>query len=263
MEDEKLVPYKNRGFFQRLFGGNSKLDAITLENFFKSMKKEEVRDIVPEDFVQDWIVPELGASHYINYLVDADYKVEYTSEKNGTNRSIEFEQETLLDYDMSYPVTHCSIKENGQYTKATTFLGTELLQVILAARINHGEEAYADLMEAALDRLPRALDVGASLESNLSQIRNKMVVMRLMKKDKNFKQARKEFDKLSSEKARYDKTKRSADILNQKRFENEQTEQNDFISSLREVPSPQLQTQQNTPKSMAEHTTEPKGPDLE
>lgn len=239
---------------QRLLLRKKEVSTERLDALYERIRKDpkctaefNMQGKTPARFVSDFIDVATYATDFdfdkIKYIIQHEYTDRY-----GKKCKLVLEQGYVADYEILYPVTRFTICKDGNVVKKSAlgsnfFRGTEIVPMMECARLMHGEDAYAYLMEFMVEKMETLRDCPADIYYEKIHEKNKSKLMRFLRTDKMGRQVIREYKKLMKEKIAYDKYKKTADIAN-----DEQKKEFDSYVVLSD----------NTQKTVDEKTQKPK-----
>lgn len=210
---------------QSLLLRKRKVSTERLDALYERMRKDpkctaefNMQGKTPARFVSDFI-------DVATYATDFDFdKIKYTIQHEYTDRygkkcKLVLEQGYVADYEILYPVTRFTVCKDGEIVKnsslgANFFRGTEIVPMMEYARLMHGEDVYAHLMELMAEKMESLIDCPANISYETIHETNKLKLMNFLRTDKVARQVIKGYKELLKEKKVYDKHKKHSDITN-------------------------------------------------
>lgn len=197
-----------------------RLDALyeRMRNDPKCTSEFNMKGKTPARFVSDFIDVATFATDFDNDKKKYIIEHEYTS-RDGQKCKLILEQGYVCDYEIAYPVTRFTVCKDGEIVKnsslgANFFRGTEIVPMMEYARLMHGEDVYAHLMELMAEKMEILIDCPANISYETIHETNKLKLMNFLRTDKVARRVIKGYKELLKEKNVYDKHKKQSDIAN-------------------------------------------------
>lgn len=221
-------------FLQRLLLKKEDVHTERLRAFYLKMLES---GRVPAKLKVKGVTPERAASDFLEAITygtdfersDKQYVIDHRYKEEDMDCRLVLEQGYLSDFEIGYPATRFTIEKDGNVVSKSTIganlvRGTEIVPIMEYARIMHGDETYAYIMELAAKKLELFPYIPCDASYDMVQERFKRKLMNFLKLDPTARKIIKEYKALNKEKDKYDVKKKAKDIINDAnrlRFDNE------------------------------------------
>lgn len=212
---------------QKLFVRKPQVSTERLRKFYEKMQKDPKVPLVykPKNFT-----PERVASNYLRmYEIGNDLEgrqyiptLIHDYNDNGDNCRLIVRQGTLSDYEICYPATHFILEKNGEIVKETVvgasfLVNLQIAEVLEYARIMHGEDVYAHLMELVAKKVEVLSDTRCDASEDVIHRKNQRKLDGFMMLDRIARKIYREVKAINKENDIYEKTRKNIDIKNDSR----------------------------------------------